>query len=110
MCIRDRVAVEAIDASDASGPFLTKYRDRLEADFVLADHEKLREAPGLILSDRMQFRYPEMICNMAEAMFTVTNPAPKAGLRHIARREIKRAGVRTRDLIRDARVAARSFG
>lgn len=103
-------AIEALDAGDTSEAFLDRYRAKLESDFVLADHKKLRHAPELILSDRFQFRYPQMMCNIAEAMFTVTNPTPKPGARHIARREIKRAGVRTRDLIRDARAAARSFG
>jgi electron transfer flavoprotein-quinone oxidoreductase len=43
-------------------------------------------------------------------MFRVDNPDPKPGLRHILREEQARAGVRVRDLLRDALDGWRSFG
>jgi electron transfer flavoprotein-quinone oxidoreductase len=85
-----------------------RYRDEL--GYVLANHRKLRDIPHLVLSERTQTRYPTMIANVAEAMFTVTDPVPKTGLNRILRQEAKRAGVRRRDLIRDGWRALRGFG
>ncbi len=69
-------AVASGDCS-ASGPGLLPRRPR--AQFVLADHQRLRKAPALVLSDRVQHRYPGLLCDLAEGMFTVTNPDPEAG-------------------------------
>ncbi len=104
-------AVEAVDRNDATAKgTLSGYRKRMEADFTLADHKKLRGAPGLILGERMQQRYPQVVCNVANAMFTVTNPTPKQGARKLLRRELKSAGVHLRDVIKDALSANKSFG
>lgn len=104
------VADEALRAGDVSAAYLGRYRERLRSSFVLADHEKLRRAPGLVLSERVQFRYPQLVCNLVEAMFTVNNPAPKAGLAALLRREAKRSGVKLRELAADAVTAWRTFG
>ena len=103
-------AAEALTAGDVSTRGLAGYRRRLERSFVLADHRKLRRAPGLVLSDRVQHRYPGMITGIVERMFRVENPAPKPGLRRILRDERRAAGVRVRDLIRDTWTGFRSFG
>jgi electron transfer flavoprotein-quinone oxidoreductase len=106
----------AAAASKLEGPsaesdrVLASYRSRLEATFVLADHQKLRGAPHLVLSDRMQQRYPQMVCNLVESMFTVTNPVPKKGIGKLLRREAKRAGVKARHLAGDGLAAWRTFG
>ncbi|MGH9169653.1 MAG: FAD-dependent oxidoreductase [Acidimicrobiales bacterium] len=89
---------------------LRAYRGRLQDGFVLADLKALARAPRLMLSDRVQHRYPALVCNLVEQMFTVTNPSPKAGLRHLLRSEAARAGVRRRDLVRDGWAAIRTFG
>ena len=102
-------AVEAIAAGDVGSGGLAGYTLRLERSFVLRDHRKLRRAPSLVLSDRVQHRYPAMVTNTVERMFRVDNPEPKAGLRRILREERKRAGVRLRDLARDAWAAVRTF-
>ena len=74
---------------------------------MLRDHRKLRRAPVLVLSDRVQHLYPQMIANTVERMFRVDNPTPKPGLRRILDEERKRAGVKLQDLARDgARRAA----
>lgn len=104
------VADEALRARDTSAVFLAKYRQRLESSFVLADHQKMRRAPGLMLSERMQFRYPQLVCNLVESFYTVNNPAPKAGLAKLARREVRRSGIRLRDLAADGWAALRTFG
>ena len=104
------VADEALRAGDTSAAYLARYRERLASSFVLADHQKLKRAPGLMLSDRMQFRYPQLVCNLVESFYTVNNPAPKAGLLRLARREAARRGVKLRDLAADGWAAVRSFG
>jgi electron transfer flavoprotein-quinone oxidoreductase len=105
-----RAAAAALRAGDTSKAGLSGYRKQLEDSFVLADHRKLRNAPGLILSERMQQRYPGLICDVVEGMFRVDNPHPKPGLRHLLRRGAKQHGVRLRDLARDGLSALRSFG
>jgi len=103
-------AVDAVRAGDCSEQGLAGYRRRLSDTFVLRDHRRLRRAPELVLSDRVQHLYPGMIANVAERMFRVDNPTPKPGLRRILRDERKRAGVTRRDLARDGWTGFRSFG
>ena len=94
-------AVEAITRGDTSEAGLAGYRQRLASSFVLQDHEKLREVPSLVLSERVQQQYPELVCNVVERMFRVDNPAPKPGLTRVLREEAKRAGVKLRHLAKD---------
>jgi electron transfer flavoprotein-quinone oxidoreductase len=105
-------AVEALRTTDGvpSTRALGGYRKRLEETFVLRDHEKLKKVPSLVLSDRVQQQYPEFVANVVERMFRVDNPSPKPGLRHIVADERKRAGLRLRDLARDAWTGMRGFG
>jgi electron transfer flavoprotein-quinone oxidoreductase len=102
--------VEAMKANDPSATGLAGYQRRLSDTFVLRDHRKLRRAPQLVLSDRVQHLYPGMVANVAERMFRVDNPHPKPGLRRILNEERKRAGVRRSDLARDGWTGFRSFG
>jgi electron transfer flavoprotein-quinone oxidoreductase len=103
-------AIDAISAGDTSVKGLAGYRRRLDDTFVLRDHRKLRRAPELVLSDRVQHLYPELVTGVAERMFHVDNPHPKPGLRRIVAGERKRVGVRRRDLVRDGWTGFRSFG
>ncbi|MEQ1872747.1 MAG: FAD-dependent oxidoreductase [Ilumatobacteraceae bacterium] len=103
-------AAEAIKVSDVSAAGLGGYQRRLSETFVLKDHRKLRRAPELVLSDRVQHLYPQMIANVVERMFRIDNPAPKPGLRRILNQERKRAGIKRRDLMRDTLDGYRSFG
>ena len=103
-------AVEALNAGDTSEAGLAGYRRRLEASFVLADHKRFRRAHRLVLSDRVQHRYPEFVCNLVEQMFTVDNSEPRPGLLSLSRREARRSGLRLRHLARDAFEGLRSFG
>lgn len=105
-----RAALTALRAGDVSAATLSAYRRSLETSFVLKDHKKLRAAPHLMLSDRIQHEYPAMITNIVERMFHVDNPHPKPGLRRIVREERKRAGVKLRDLARDGWRGIRTFG
>lgn len=105
-----KAAAEAIAAGDTSRRGLARYRTALEDSFVLRNHRKLRRAPGLIMSERMQGAYPKLVCDLVEEMFTVTDPAAKPGGLKAARRGLKRNGVRLRDLVRDGWAAFRSYG
>jgi len=103
-------ALEALAAGDTTAAGLAGYRRRLEASFVLKDHKKLRRAPGLVLSPRMQQMYPAVICDMIEAMFTVDNPAAKPGARRLMRQQLKARKVKLRHVASDAWAAVRTFG
>ena len=46
---------------------------------MLKDHRKLRRAPQLVLSDRVQQRYPALVANVVERMFRIDNPGAEAG-------------------------------
>ncbi|PXY26970.1 FAD-dependent oxidoreductase [Prauserella muralis] len=103
-----RAAARALAAGDLRR--LRDYRSLLESSFVLADHKKLRKAPGLVLSERVQHRYPGLVCDLVEGVFTVDNPKPKPGIRRLLRRSARSNGVRMRELARDALTGLRSFG
>jgi electron transfer flavoprotein-quinone oxidoreductase len=103
-------ALDALRSGDMSAAGLAGYRKRLEANFVLRDHEKLRRAPHLLLSDRVQEAYPHIVCNMVESLFTVDNPRPKAGGVRTAWRELRKSNVRARDAFKDAWTVFRTYG
>ena len=94
----------------AQAPVVLQHERRLAATFVLQDHRRLRRAPRLVLSDRVQHLYPQLLANSVEAMFRVDNPRPKPGLRRVVTAERKRLGIRRRDLAGDALTAWRTFG
>jgi electron transfer flavoprotein-quinone oxidoreductase len=102
--------IEALRAGDATRAGLAGYERRLAETFVLRDHRKLRRAPELVLSDRVQHLYPQLVAGVVEGMFRVENPAPKPGLRRILTAERKRLGIRWRDLARDGLTGWRTFG
>ena len=101
-------AIRRGDVSAAGG--LAGYERRLHDSFVLRDHKKLRRAPELVLSDRVQHAYPQLVTAVVERMFRVDNPSAKPGLRRILAEERKRAGIRRRDLARDGWAGLRTFG
>jgi electron transfer flavoprotein-quinone oxidoreductase len=104
-----RALDRAIAAGDTSARGLAGYRRDLEAGFVLADHKRLRGAPGLVLSERVQQRYPGLMCDLAEGLFTVTNPEPKPGVLRLARRLARVHGIRPGALVRDGLAGLRVF-
>ena len=102
---------EALVAGDMSSRRLdAAYRRQLKEGFVLADLERLRRAPHLVLSDRVQQRYPQFVCDIVEEIFTVSNPTPKPRLRSVLFAQRRRAGLRWRDLARDAWTSWRMLG
>ena len=58
----------------------------------------------------MQQHYPQLVCGLAERVFSVDNTRPKAGFVGWGRAELRRSSVRLRDVARDAYTAARSYG
>ncbi len=105
-----RAVDRAIAAGDCSKGGLASYRSGLERQFVLADHKRLRRAPALVLSDRVQRRYPGLLCDLVEGMFTVDNPAPKRGGLRVARAAAAAHGVKLRQLAADTVRGMRIFG
>jgi electron transfer flavoprotein-quinone oxidoreductase len=103
-------AHQAIMAGNTSRVGLASYQTRLENSWVLADHKKVRRAPHLLLSERVQQRYPALVCEVLEQLFTVQNPSRKRGLGSIARPLLKKSGIGLRDLARDGRDAWKTFG
>ena len=105
-----RAAHRALVTGDTSAAGLAGYRTRLESSFLMADHRRLRGAPNLVMSDLAQRRLPGFACDVAERMFHVDNPDPKAGLSRIVIDEMKRHGIRLRVAARDGLRALRTFG
>ena len=105
-----RAVDRALSKGDCTAKGLASYRADLEGQFVLADHKRLRKAPSLVLSERVQQRYPGLICDLAEGMFTVTNPTPKAGALALTRQVAARHGVKLRQLAGDTLRGLRIFG
>lgn len=103
-------AATAIDAHDVSAAGLKSYSKKLNDTFVLKDHKKLRKIPHLVLSDRVQHKYPHFVTGVVERMFMVINPDPKPGVRRIVKEERKKAGLSLLDLLRDALVGLKGFG
>ncbi len=104
-----RTAAAAVAVGDVSAMGLAGYRSACEESFVLADHKRLRRAPKLVLSERVQREYPQFLCDLVEGMFTVTNPRPKPGLVRLARDGVRARGIRMRHLARDTATALRVF-
>ena len=107
--VAGRTAADALARGDVSESGLARYRKRLEETFVLADHRRLRRAPGFVLSPRVQHQYPGLVCDFMQELFTVRNPEPKPRLGALLRRTARRRGVRLADLARDAVAGMRAF-
>ncbi len=104
-------AVAALDSGrSGSKAMVADYRSRLHGTFVLADHKKLRKAPGLVLSDRVQFRYPQLVCDLLEGVFWVDNPNPKPGIVKLFFRTLKNSPLKLRHVIKDAWLGLRTYG
>ncbi len=108
--IAGQVAADAVDSGDVSSAGLALYDERLAESWVLADHKKLRRLPEMIMADRFQIRYPQLVCSLAEEIFTVANPLPKPRFSLVARRLASEQRIRIRDLARDGWTMMRSLG
>ncbi|HYN29541.1 MAG TPA: FAD-dependent oxidoreductase [Dermatophilaceae bacterium] len=97
-----RTAAAAVVRGDTTTAGLAGYRRALKKSFVLADHRRLRGAPHVLLGERVQRRYPGLMADIAEGLFSVTNPVPKPGVVRILRRAAKANGLRLSELAADA--------
>jgi electron transfer flavoprotein-quinone oxidoreductase len=104
-----QAANAALAEGDVSQAGLARYRQDLEASFVLADHRRLRGAADLIMSRGLQRDLPKLACDLVEGAFTVTNPEPKPGFARLIRRVMAEDHVRVRDVARDALRSVRVF-
>jgi electron transfer flavoprotein-quinone oxidoreductase len=104
-----QAAAAAARTGDTSAKGLSSYRKDLESSFVLQDHKRLRKAPELVLSERVQQRYPGVIADLVEGMFTVTNPTAKPGAGALLRQAAKKHGVKLRHLAADGLAGGRVF-
>jgi len=68
---------------------------------VLQDHRSLRAAPRVVFSPFTQRQLPGLLCDVAEAAFTVANPARKPGLRAALRRAMRARGVSRRAALKE---------
>ena len=83
---------------------------RHELGYVVKNHRKLRQAPHLVLSARVQEHYPQLVASIVERVFQVDDPEPKPGLRRIVLQESRRAGLKVWHLVRDGWTSLRTFG
>jgi len=102
-------AVEALAIGDVSEKALSGYRRRLEAGYVLQDFRRFQAVPGLLTSERVQFSYPELLCDLAERMFTVDNPQPKIKAMRLLNSLRRARGLRLTDMARDLYSAWKAF-
>lgn len=103
-------AANAVQNGNITAPALKSYTKKLNETFVLKDHKKLRKIPHLVLSDRVQHKYPTFVTGIVERVFRVENPHPKPGVRRIVREERKKAGIKLSDLLRDGFTGLKGFG
>ena len=104
-----RAAAAAVASGDVSKRGLSPYRKEVKRSFVLKDHKRLRNAPDLVMSPRVQQRYPGMLADVVEGLFTVDNPRPKPRWSTLLRRAAKNNDVRFHELVADAIKGARAF-
>jgi electron transfer flavoprotein-quinone oxidoreductase len=104
-----RAAAQAVSTGDVTKAGLACYRTDLESTFVLKDHKRLRKAPELVLSDRVQQRYPGLVADLVQGLFTVTNPSPKPGVLRLLRDAARKNGVSLRHLAKDGLAGGRTF-
>ena len=104
-------AAEAVKRAKERGDFsresLKCYQKLLEESFVLKDLRTFRNAPDFLSSPRLYETYPEIICRVAEKMYTV-NGAPRKRLLRIIAEEI-RDGVAWTGLAKDILKGARGL-
>lgn len=91
------------------GKALSSYKKELQESFVLKDHKRLRKAPALALSPRVQRQYPGLVADLVEGLFTVTNPTPKPGVLRLLRQSASKHGVKLRHLAADGLAGGRTF-
>jgi len=100
-------AKQAKEKGDYSKGTLAQYETLLKESFVLKDLEKFRRAPAFLENERLYKTYPDLVCGLAEKVFTVDGN-PKKRIRQLAREEMK-GKVSLLQLLRDGISAGRAM-
>lgn len=62
--------IAAKNSENFSANSLAAYQDKLEESFVLKDMEAFKKAPEFLENPRIYREYPEIVCDLAEKIFT----------------------------------------
>lgn len=97
-------AAETIKRSSRSRDFSEKglsiYPDLLRQYGVLADMEKFRHAPNFLKNPRLYQSYPELVCQISNALFSV-EPGPKKGIGEMVKEARKGKQLSRFEIIKD---------
>ena len=105
-----RAADRALAAGDCSARASPRYRADLECQFVLADHKRLRKAPALVLSDRVQQPLPRPAVRPGRRDVHRDQPDAQGRRAQVTRAAAARHGVSLRQLAADTLRGLRIFG
>ena len=97
-------AAETVIRSSRSRDFSEKglsiYSDILRQYGVLADLEKFRHAPNFLKNPRLYQSYPELVCQISNALFSV-EPGPKKGIGEMVKEARKGKQLSRFEIIKD---------
>ena len=91
--------IRAKKAGDYSKRTLSRYPELMEESFVMKDLETFKKAPLLLENPRFYSQYPELVCQLAEKIFTNDGRARKKYWKMF--RESQRGKISLLQMIRD---------
>jgi electron transfer flavoprotein-quinone oxidoreductase len=94
-----KAVIRAKRTGDFSKKSLSCYPELLKESFVLKDLETFRRAPGLLENPRLYSQYPELVCELAERIFS--NDGKKRKKIGEIFRDSRRGKISLRQIIRD---------
>ncbi len=103
-----KAAIEAHKAGNFGAEQLASYQRRLEQDFVLKDLKKFKHAPEFVNNPRLQNVYPDMICRIAEDLFS-SDGRPKQKVLPTIWKEFRSGKLSIRTALKDAYEGGRSL-
>ncbi|MCX7911933.1 MAG: FAD-dependent oxidoreductase [Dehalococcoidales bacterium] len=80
--------LEAFQAGDFSARVLSRYRERLEASFVLRDMKTFRHAPEMMRLDRLYRTYPRLLVDIMNEVYR-TGTRPRRRLSRLVLRRLR---------------------
>ncbi len=87
-------ALESLKTGDASARFLSLYKKKLDASFVLRDMKTFRHAAAMMHSKRLYRAYPQLLADIMETVYR-SDGIPRARLlRLVRRRALKDIGLK----------------
>ncbi len=100
-------AIAAIEAGDYSARFLSLYKKKLDASFVIKDMKTFKNAAGMMHRENIFKKYPRVLANIMETLYRVDG-RPRSRLLRLVRREVLRQ-VGLKDIIADGIKIGRSL-